>query len=198
LLTAKIIIAEGGEISVICRPIDRVTHRRHGDERCQSYTDAMNFSQEKILQGDQHRTGDHHYPQAPPGGETDEDRANDKPAQQDQRERHKYARYQNSRFQQIDRKERSAAGQRNTMNSIMQIEQVDTAVAKERHRECPWRVMEEIDVNAIRLAQVVVTRLAESERQLRSVDHPHRRNIPSPETGLIYRLPRGRSIWRTA
>jgi hypothetical protein len=105
-----------------------------------------------------------HYPQAPPGGETDDDRANDKPAQQDQRERHKYARYRNSRFQQIDRKERSAAGQRNTMNSIMQIEQVDTAVAKKRHRECPWRVMEEIDVSAIRPARVVVTWLAESER----------------------------------
>jgi len=81
LLTAKIIITESSEIGVICRPIDCVTHGRHGDETRQRCTDAMNFSQKGILQGAQHRTGDHHRSQVPPGGATDGDGANDEAPQ---------------------------------------------------------------------------------------------------------------------
>jgi hypothetical protein len=184
LPTAKIIVTKGGEIGVICRPIDCASHGGHGDEPRQIYTDAVNFSQKRIRQGAQHRADDHHRPQVPAGGKNDDDRANDKAPQQDQRERYKYARQRNAGFQQIDRKERTTAAFRNPMDSIMQIKKVDTAVAKERHRQCPLRGEWKKSTSTQSDQTAVVARLAASERQLRSVDHPHRRDIPSRETAL--------------
>jgi hypothetical protein len=94
----------------------------------------LNLSQKGILQGAQQRPADEHRPQTPSCGHADDNRPDDKASEQDQSERNEDARYGDADLQQVDRKERAAAVQRDRMDAVMQIEKIDGAVAKERHR----------------------------------------------------------------
>src|SRR5262249_48577322 len=71
----------------------------------------------------------------PSRSKTDDNRANDKSRDQDQRQRNEHTGYRNPGVQQIDDKERRTTVQRDRVNPIMEIEKVDSAVAKERHKK---------------------------------------------------------------
>ena len=94
----------------------------------------MDLGQQRILQGAEQRSGDNHCPQAPSRGHPDHDRPEDKASEQDRRHRDEDARDGNPGLQKIDQEERGAAVQRHRMNAVMQVEKIDGAVAKERHR----------------------------------------------------------------
>jgi len=133
LLTAMLIVPEGGEIGVVARPVERLSHGRDDAKPDQRPSHAADFGKEGILHGRQQRTGDDHCPQPPSHGETDDERANEKAPQQDKGERDKHHRHWNAGFQKVDGKECSTAAERDGMNSIMQVEKVDGVVAKEGH-----------------------------------------------------------------
>ena len=133
-MATELVVAERRKIGVVCRPVKRVPNRRHRSECRQHEADTVNLSQKGILQGAQQRPTDEHRPQTPACGQGDDDGPDQKASEQDQGERNQDARYRNADLQQVDRKERGAAVQRDRMDAEMQIEKVDGAVAKERHR----------------------------------------------------------------
>jgi hypothetical protein len=95
--------------------------------------DAVHFCEQRILQAGHRRASDHERLQPPPPGRYEDEGADYESAGENSCERSEHRGRGYAGVQQKGREERTAAAQRQRVDAVVQIEQIDGVVAKEGH-----------------------------------------------------------------
>ena len=120
-----LVIAERREISVVARPVERVAERGDEAQHEQTWTDAVHSGKQRILQSGETRAGDDQRPHAETDGERHHDRPDDEARGEDQRERGEHGSDGEPGLEQIHGEEGASAAQRDGVNAVMQVEEID-------------------------------------------------------------------------
>jgi len=128
LMAAMIRVAQRGEVGMVASPVQGI--RRNRAEREQLPSNAAHLREQRILQPGHHRACDdkRFQPEAP--GRHKDEGTDHKPAGENEHQYRERGGRRDAGAKQIHSKERAAAAQRQRVNAVMQVEQIDVSFRK--------------------------------------------------------------------